>query len=240
MTLSFSPPDGSNLHYSTDNSYVIAAGPSNESHHDVIRKLVEEWESIQSSAESDHFYYHAKEDSLVHVSVDYLAVIQDSPERTGDTCTPVGKGRLNAMFGKSVDYKSQWEKIVPCVTCRRHFEGHYDPQLSYNMKGCDKCTCWTVDSTCTMLSFTPLDNFPTEMVPDNGLLPVIDITFESLMDAYNFSHMKLLDGWSNTKFYAYGAYCGISHKVLELVVNDFESKKEWWARTSCATKRNAS
>jgi hypothetical protein len=81
-------------------------------HHDVICKIVKEWESIQISVDSNLFYY-AKEDSFVHVYIDYSIVIQDLPERTGDTCTPASNGRLNAHFGKVVDYKSyyklQWE-----------------------------------------------------------------------------------------------------------------------------------
>ena len=226
MTLSFSPPDG--VFFPTDNSYVIAAGPSNESHHDVIREIVKEWESIKTSVDSDLFFY-AKENSFVHVYIDYLAVIQDSPERTGDTCTPAGNGRLNARFGKVVDYKSQWEKIVACDVCQRQFYGNYDSTMVVT-NGCDKCTCWNVDSTCTMLSFPPLLNFPQEMVPEDGLLPVIDITFESLMTAFNFSYKKLITGeWkSATPFYAYGAYVGIANKVLEAMVKDVELKKKWW------------
>jgi hypothetical protein len=84
------------------------------------------------------------------------------------------------------------------------------------VKGCDKCMCWTVDRRYMYYAFVyPSRYFPAEMVQDGGLLLVIDIT---LMNAYNFSQMKLLDGWTNTKFYVYGAYCGISQKVLESVV----------------------
>jgi hypothetical protein len=237
MTLSFSPPDS--VFFPTDNCYVIAAGPSNESHHDVMREIVKEWESIQSSV--DDLFYYAKEDAFVHVAIDYLAVIQDSPERTGDTCTPAGNGSLNACFGKSVHYKTVWEKIVACDTCRRQFDGNYDCTKTL-INGCDKCTCWNIDSTCTILSFPPwTEDFPKEMIPPgDGLLPVVDITFKSLMDAYNLCYMKLVSGgWKSTKpFYAYGMYCGIAKKVLELVAKDVELKKKWWELLKDGDKSN--
>ena len=238
LTLSFSPPDS--VFFPTDNCYVIAAGPSNESHHDVMREIVKEWESIQSSVDEDLFYY-AKEKSFVNVAIDYLAVIQDSPERTGDTCTPAGNGRLNARFGKSVDYKTQWEKIVACDTCRRQFDGNYDSTIVLS-NGCDKCTCWNIDCTCTMLSFPPLSqDFPKEMIPPgDGLLPVVDITFVSLMEAYKLCYKKMVSGeWKNSKpLYEYGKYCGIAEKVLDLLAKDVELKKKWWKLLKDGDKSN--
>ena len=214
LSMSFSPPDSK--FYSTDNTYVIAAGPSNESHMPVVDKLREEFDAMAASVHGDLFY-HATKKTFVHVSLGYLAVIQDSPERTGDNCVPAGNARLNARFGMSVDYQTLWEKILPCVTCKLQFLGNYNSNST--SIGCTKCTSWAIDPSQDLLAFRPMKDYPKDELPDNGFLPVLKFTFPKLLIAYGYSYQKLFTKqWKPQHYFAYLAYHGISNQTGEQVV----------------------
>eukprot|EP00978_Attheya_sp_CCMP212_P040395 scaffold219881_cov28-Attheya_sp.AAC.1 len=155
MTMSFSPPDSRQFH--TDNTYVIAAGPDKESHLPVLEKIKEEWKDMESKVDQEFFYY-AKEKGFVYVSVSYMAVVQDSPERTSDSMTPACNSRLGRFFGKSLDYNTLWDKIKACDLCKTMYDGKYDSSATRIL--CDKCASWNLDSKSGLLDFTPLENFP--------------------------------------------------------------------------------
>eukprot|EP00978_Attheya_sp_CCMP212_P035540 scaffold155213_cov54-Attheya_sp.AAC.2 len=220
LSMSFSPPDSK--FYTTDNTYVIAAGPSNESHMPVVDKIREEWEEMQATVDGD-LLYHATKKTLAHVSLGYLAVIQDAPERTSDNCVPAGNGSLNARFGLSVDYQTVWKKILPCDRCKIQLEGNY--QLTSTCQGCTECTCWAIDPSQNLLAFKPLAGFPAEEVPANGLLPVLKFSYPELLEAYFYGHTKLLNkDWKPPVYEAYIAYKGICKQVGESVIKDVRQK----------------
>jgi hypothetical protein len=222
MTMSFSPPEHREFH--TDNTYVIAAGPDKESHLPVIEKIRQEWKDMESKVDQEFFYY-GKEKEFVHVSLSYMAVVQDSPERTSDSMTPACNSRFGRYFGSSYDYNTCWSKIKACDSCKKQFDGKYDVTRTPIL--CDICTCWDLNPKSSLLAFKPMETFPKEEVPLGGLLPPLTLEFSVLIEKYKHAYGKLMSkSWSDIEMKSFCSYHGMKPEWQEKIIVDCNTKWE--------------
>ena len=164
---------------------------------------------------------------MIEVFARLVCVMGDQPERHAITSICGGGGSYTARFMFSCRVKEIWNVLVPCSACTKAlFEEKNVPvgERKWNSSPCMHCTQWKTSGDHPLLRYKAYQEpkFPKEMLPPDGYLKPVRITFGGMADAFDFAYKKIINNqWTKEQAFMYLHSFGTTD----------DDKKEFWKTT---------
>jgi len=188
-----------------DNTYVIAIGPSGESHEEVEGLFSEELQKLRSG---NLRFYNGKIKQNILIYADILVSLQDSPERRKINCLMLGSGSLTPRWGHVVNCHRLNRPLPSCNMCRISIHR----RILTNTQ-CPNCFNWDT----TRLSYSAPTNYPSNPNQHDAVtLSSQKITYDFLITGISYAQNMIIDGnWSTKAASAYIQTLGINTSTNE-------------------------
>ena len=210
-SVTISPP--SHQLHSLQYTYPIAIGKKASSHRKIENLFAAEMLEL-SSGENNWFYSRSLKKS-VRVHIQMMSSLQDQPERRQANCIMLGSGLYSARWGYAANFVEIAPALVSCQDCFHSLlYGTVMPQH------CSNCVNWNLLSDSRLLEFSPPENFPLDVLPDEStMLRPKRITYGSLKDAVLRAHTSIVSGvWSVENAQSYLRTEGLNTEAVSDII----------------------
>ena len=204
-------------------TYPIAVGRKNVSHECVERRLAAEMELLRGKEGT--LFYSKRHGGMVRVYLELFASLQDQPERRSANYIMLGGGKYSAQWGLAADFASFALGVPSCTECSRRLFAVKSSVHSLHFS-CNNCVNWDTCASSGLLDFSPPPNYPiSELVQPNKKLRPLRITYDSLREAVEKSHEKIVSGsWTadnaNAYLWVHGINIEARKEILEAATNE--------------------
>jgi hypothetical protein len=201
--------------------YPLAVGPTDSDHEPIERIILDDLKKLDCTrhnprAPVEMFNGQTKQNEKV--SVHFLAMTQDQPERRSSNGMLGGKSTYHARFGYSFKIKDFIDTLPACTECLKHME-QVRGDDEWVPRPCSECHNWMARGTAD-ICFKPSPDFPQDELPPSGMVPCIKLTYDALVTAKQKAHESYKSGkWNKAGFHQYLTYHCLSkstrNKILQ-------------------------
>ena len=118
-----------------------------------------------------------------------------------------GNSVFGARYSYAADIGSFSSSLVSCSECEAGIKSN--PDFLLNKKQCHKCLRWDMMQDTNMTLSDPLTNYPSEMLPIDGKLRPMKLSFKKLRNVVECCTLKMIAGeWSEANIKAYAGTKG--------------------------------
>ena len=96
---------------------------------------------------------------------------------------------FGGRFGYSADIELLASRLCMCKSCLKRCKND-ENVISSGVK-CDNCLQWNLMTNHELAKFHPPKDYPSEMIPINGKLEPIQISFDALKKLYILHHRNI-------------------------------------------------
>ena len=188
-------------------TYPISIGLKEVSHDIIEREFISELESLKSGENNVFFSMKLKRNVTVHFEV--IACLGDQPERRCINYLMLGNSKFGARFAYAADVESIANNLPMCKFCLQKCKDQHDfLESGYT---CNHCLQWDMMENNILSRYDPPSKYPQEMIPDDGKLSPIKLSFDILKSTVTLATHKFLCGdWSETTLRCYVSSMGIN------------------------------
>ena len=201
-----------NLH----DTFPIAIGLKSNNHDDIERRFVEELLELGSGI-NNSFYCSAKK-RYITVHFEIIASLGDQPERREINYLIGGNGKFGAHYLFSADIDAIRNVLSPCRSCTEKLQNN--PKYLQEEFKCNSCLLWNHSQKRKMTEYDPPKDYPSELIPKNGKLQSVELSFDILNAVVEYAHDKFEHGeWTEKELSSYLNSYGVNRagclKVIE-------------------------
>ena len=178
-----------------EDTYTISIGLKNQCHDAIERDFVTELEELKNGKNNIFFSMNRKQYVTVHFEV--IAFLGDQPERRGINYIMLGNSIFGARYTYSANISAISEYLPMCSSCTERCQS--DKNHFVNSKKCGKCLQWNIVDKHKLNRFEPPKHYPKDMIPLDGKLEPVKLSFEMFKFAVGFATDKYLHGSWNER-----------------------------------------
>ena len=210
-TISISPTQSGQK--TSANTYPIGIGPKGVCHEEVEERFSIELSKLKKR--DGCLCYSKSHGCVVQVYAELLVTLQDQPERRSSNYIMAGNSNYTARWKYSIPLKKLRDVIPSCDTCFRELKQGRD------RKFCERCTNWEMSGLQPLLAFDPPPGFPKSMIPEDGKLQPLILSYKLLIAAVEQAHEKVVSGdWTINAATSYLVVHGLSHQAIKEVIDN--------------------
>ena len=199
-----------------DDTYTISIGLKQQSHDVVEREFLNELKELKSGTNNIFFCKQRQHNVRVHFEV--IVFLADQPERRSLNYLMLGNSKFGSRFSYCADIESISEIFPMCTDCLKRCQMDTD----FLRKGfkCINCLQWNLMATHDLAQFPVPKDYPSEMIPIDGDLKPIRVTFDALKEVVYLATQKYMDGkWTANNVISYASSWTINtngqNKIIE-------------------------
>ena len=206
--------------HSIENTYPIAIGQAKIDHEEIEIEIQKELQELRAPGGCS--FYVKGLGGMVPVHAEIIATLQDQPERRTANYIMGTGGNYSARWRYSINLKELHHCIPSCDACLDMlFEG-------FDSSGCNNCTNWNMDPGDEKLGLDPPSDYPRDVLPPDGKIHPVQLTYQKMTNAVLKSHTKMVAGdWTKENTRQYLMALGLSHKLIANVVGNAERCANW-------------
>ena len=205
-----------------DDTYAISIGLKEQSHDKVESQFVCELEELRSGKNNTFFSKEKQCNVKVHFEV--IAYLADQPERRSLNYLMLGNSRFGGRFGYSADIELLASRLCMCKSCLKKCKN--DKNFISSGVKCDNCLQWNLMANHELAKFHPPKDYPSEMIPVDGKLEPIPISFDALKEVVYLASEKYLSGkWTVNNVVAYTSCWAINKNGQQKLIDHCDNMK---------------
>jgi len=154
----------------------------------------------------------------ITVHFEIIASLGDQPERREMNYLVGGNGKFGAHYLFSANIDAIVNYLPPCTSCTKKLLNF--PNYLQEQSKCENCLLWNHSRKCKMSEYNPPLDYPIDLIPSDGKLQSVELSFDMLNKVVEYASQKFEQGdWTEKQLSSYVNSCGINRagclKIIE-------------------------